>query len=313
MQARLSIRLSRCKRSRGRAPAGRHGRARQGACDHRGVLAAPYPLDGVRGGRGIRDTSRASARRCLLTLTELGYLEFDGKYFRPQPRLLALSRRLFRHALVAADRAAVPQGRARRAARIDLACGARSRRRAVRGAGRGGAAGDDGHLHRYPDRSLLFGDGQGAALGLAGRRASPPISIASRSKRAPNIRWSRSRRCARPCAARADRVYATTDQELEIGLRSIAVPVIDSRGTRRRRHERERLDRPHVPPADGQKFRAGAAGERRCPRTRTVKKASAAAPAFLRRVRVSARAIRPTADLPTESSSLRRRRRSAAS
>jgi IclR family pca regulon transcriptional regulator len=27
----------------------------------------------------------------LLTLTELGYLEFDGKYFRPQPRLLALS------------------------------------------------------------------------------------------------------------------------------------------------------------------------------------------------------------------------------
>src|SRR5262245_33450756 len=37
------------------------------------------------------NTSRASARRCLLTLTELGYLEFDGKYFRPQPRLLALS------------------------------------------------------------------------------------------------------------------------------------------------------------------------------------------------------------------------------
>jgi IclR family pca regulon transcriptional regulator len=36
-------------------------------------------------------TSRASARRCLLTLTELGYLEFDGKFFRPQPRLLALS------------------------------------------------------------------------------------------------------------------------------------------------------------------------------------------------------------------------------
>src|ERR1700742_1213554 len=36
-------------------------------------------------------TSRASARRCLLTLTELGYLEFDGKFFRPQPRLMALS------------------------------------------------------------------------------------------------------------------------------------------------------------------------------------------------------------------------------
>ena len=39
----------------------------------------------------VSGTSRASARRCLLTLTELGYLGFDGKYFRPQPRLLALS------------------------------------------------------------------------------------------------------------------------------------------------------------------------------------------------------------------------------
>src|SRR4051794_18290573 len=36
-------------------------------------------------------TSRASARRCLLTLAELGYLQYDGKFFRPQARLLALS------------------------------------------------------------------------------------------------------------------------------------------------------------------------------------------------------------------------------
>src|ERR1700739_3931066 len=36
-------------------------------------------------------TSRPSARRCLLTLSDLAYLKFDGKYFRPQPRLLALS------------------------------------------------------------------------------------------------------------------------------------------------------------------------------------------------------------------------------
>jgi len=35
--------------------------------------------------------SRASARRCLLTLTELGYVEYDGKFFRPQPRILSLS------------------------------------------------------------------------------------------------------------------------------------------------------------------------------------------------------------------------------
>lgn len=34
--------------------------------------------------------TRASARRCLLTLTELGYVEYDGKFFRPQPRILSL-------------------------------------------------------------------------------------------------------------------------------------------------------------------------------------------------------------------------------
>jgi IclR family pca regulon transcriptional regulator len=34
--------------------------------------------------------SRAAARRCLLTLTELGYLAHDGKYFRPTPRMLRL-------------------------------------------------------------------------------------------------------------------------------------------------------------------------------------------------------------------------------
>jgi IclR family pca regulon transcriptional regulator len=34
--------------------------------------------------------SRATARRCLMTLNELGYLGFDGKFFRPQPRLMRL-------------------------------------------------------------------------------------------------------------------------------------------------------------------------------------------------------------------------------
>ncbi|MEA3001678.1 MAG: IclR family transcriptional regulator, pca regulon regulatory protein [Sphingomonadales bacterium] len=34
--------------------------------------------------------SRAAARRCLLTLAELGYLTFDGKHFRATPRMLRL-------------------------------------------------------------------------------------------------------------------------------------------------------------------------------------------------------------------------------
>jgi IclR family transcriptional regulator, pca regulon regulatory protein len=36
------------------------------------------------------DLSRAAARRCLLTLTQTGYAEFDGKFFRLTPRVLRL-------------------------------------------------------------------------------------------------------------------------------------------------------------------------------------------------------------------------------
>jgi len=36
------------------------------------------------------DLSRAAARRCLLTLTRTGYAEFDGKFFRLTPRVLRL-------------------------------------------------------------------------------------------------------------------------------------------------------------------------------------------------------------------------------
>lgn len=48
------------------------------------------------------DLSRAAARRCLLTLTKLGYAEFDGKFFRLTPRVLRLG-----HAWLASS--ALPQ------------------------------------------------------------------------------------------------------------------------------------------------------------------------------------------------------------
>src|SRR5581483_6320749 len=174
-------------------------------------------------------TSRASARRCLLTLTELGYLEFDGKFFRPQPRLLALSAaysgtrslpQIAQPFLTAArnelhesislavlDRDAalfVARAEAERlvttgisiGTRIDLYCSA---------TGRVLLSGwDDRRLAAYLDR----------------------IKIEARS------RYTLVRKAAlREAVQRATAAgYATTDQELEIGLRSIAVPVVDCRG-----------------------------------------------------------------------------------
>jgi IclR family pca regulon transcriptional regulator len=175
-------------------------------------------------------TSRASARRCLLTLTELGYLEFDGKYFRPQPRLLALSaaysgtRSLPQIAqpfltvardelhesvsLAVLDRDAalfVARSEAERlvttgisvGTRIDLYCSATGRVLL--------SAWADERFSAYLDR----------------------IKPEARTK------YSLVKKIALRDAVRNARAqgYATTDEELEIGLRSIAVGVVDSRGT----------------------------------------------------------------------------------
>jgi len=175
-------------------------------------------------------TSRASARRCLLTLTKLGYLEFDGKYFRPQPRLLSLSaaysdaRSLPQIAqpflkaardelhesvsLAVLDRDAalfVARAEAERlvttgisvSTRIDLYCSATGRVL----------------LSAWPDERLL--------------------TYLDRVKIKARTKYSLVKKAALRDAVRSARThgYASTDQELEIGLRSIAVPVVDSRGT----------------------------------------------------------------------------------
>jgi IclR family pca regulon transcriptional regulator len=59
-------------------------------------LAVIEAFDGAGGRMTLSDAaksagiSRAAARRCLLTLLELGYVEHDGRYFRPLPRILRL-------------------------------------------------------------------------------------------------------------------------------------------------------------------------------------------------------------------------------
>ena len=175
-------------------------------------------------------TSRASARRCLLTLTELGYLEFDGKYFRPQPRLLALSaaysgtRSLPQIAqpflkaardelhesisLAVLDRDTalfIARSEAERlvttgisvGTRIDLYCSATGRVL----------------LTAWSDERLL------AYLDGIKAEARTRHSLIKKSALRDVVRNARAQG------------FAFTDQELEIGLRSIAIPVLDSRGT----------------------------------------------------------------------------------
>jgi IclR family pca regulon transcriptional regulator len=176
------------------------------------------------------ETSRASARRCLLTLTELGYLDFDGKYFRPQPRLLALSAvysgtrslpqiaepflQAARDTLHESISLAVPDGdTALFVARVE----------AERLVSTGVSVGTRVDLYCTATGRILLSAWDDERL----------LPYLDRVKIQPRTKWALVKKTALRDAVRTARTvgYATTDQELEIGLRSIAVPVIDSRGT----------------------------------------------------------------------------------
>jgi IclR family pca regulon transcriptional regulator len=175
-------------------------------------------------------TSRASARRCLLTLTELGYLEFDGKYFRPQPRLLALSAGY--SGTRALPQLAQPFLRAARDQiheSISLAV-------------------LDGESALFVARSeaerlVTTGISLGTRIDLycsaTGRvllAAWPDDRIADYLERTEITARTKNSLVRKPALRDAVRQaksagYAFTDQELEVGLRSIAVPVFDMRGS----------------------------------------------------------------------------------
>lgn len=173
--------------------------------------------------------SRATARRCLLTLVDLGYLSFDGKFFAPTPRTLRLGNAyadtsplpLLAQPHLAAAREAVNEsvslavyagGESLFVARSEV-------RRIVNTGVRVGAA-----LPAYASATghvLLAGLEKTELDEYLGR-----VQLRARTPRTPTTRAE--------IAERVDRArregFAVTDEELELGLRSIAVPVTDSRG-----------------------------------------------------------------------------------
>jgi IclR family pca regulon transcriptional regulator len=174
-------------------------------------------------------TSRASARRCLLTLTELGYLEFDGKFFRPQPRLLALSAAYSgTRSLPQIAQPFLTAARNELHESISLAVLDRdaalfiARAEAERLVTTGISVGTRIDLYcSATGRVLLSGWDEKRVAAYLDR-----VKIEARTRYAL-IKKATLREAVQKTAAVG---YATTDQELEIGLRSIAVPVVDSRG-----------------------------------------------------------------------------------
>ena len=177
----------------------------------------------------ITGLDRATARRCLLTLHEGGYAEYDGKFFTLTPRVL----RLGMGALAALPLAQLVQpwldqlseqiGQSTSVSILDeteIVYLARAAQRRVMSIGLMPGS-------RLPAHCTSMGRVLLAALPEAEARAL--IDRSDLSPRTPFSLTDPEEIMARIGQVRADG-YALIDQEVELGLRSIAVPLISVRG-----------------------------------------------------------------------------------
>jgi IclR family pca regulon transcriptional regulator len=177
----------------------------------------------------ITGHSRASARRSLLTLQALGYVQSEGRYFRLAPRVLRLGHAYVSSTTLMKTMQPVLEAiseRTRESSSLAVLDG-----------------GDVVFLARAATRrSLSTGLGlgsrlpaHGAATGRVLLAALPPEEAERRLKR-----MARPRMTPNTCTGvdelmkmlkdvRVDG-YAISDEELEMGVRSVAVPIQDASG-----------------------------------------------------------------------------------
>jgi IclR family transcriptional regulator, pca regulon regulatory protein len=178
----------------------------------------------------ISGATRAAARRCLLTLHELGYLERIGREFRPLARLRNLGRPSnFRERLAFESQALLEQARDRLNESVSLAV----------------LEGDDVLFvaRAEADHIVSTGVSIGARLpafcsatgrvllsGMSGPEVANIIGDKRYPRRTPKTLTTPSA-IIREIRAAAKRGYALSDEELELGMRSLAIPVYDPAGT----------------------------------------------------------------------------------
>lgn len=177
----------------------------------------------------VTGLTRAAARRYLLTLTHLGYAEHDGKYFSLTPRVLRLGYAFLSSLTLPTrvqpflERIAERLGESSSAAvldDVDVVYVGRAATRRIMSVGL--AVGS--RLPAYCTslgRALLAHRDAGwlaAYLERTERRAMTPRTVTGASELAALLEGVRTSG------------YSLVDEELELGLRSIAVPVFDGRG-----------------------------------------------------------------------------------
>jgi IclR family pca regulon transcriptional regulator len=177
----------------------------------------------------VTGLDRATARRCLLTLAELGYAHYDGKFFELTPRVLRLGSaylsatplpRLLQPHL---DRLSEEVGQSASASVLDGTDIVYIARAA---------------LKRVMSINLMPGSRLPAWCVSMGRvilsdmpdaQARAFIEGCAREPFTPLTKVAVDDIVVAIAAARLDG-YAINDQELELGLRSIAVPIVNERG-----------------------------------------------------------------------------------
>ena len=177
----------------------------------------------------LTGTSPASARRCLLTLEALGYLAFDGKFFRPTPRMVRLGAAYLETApLALLARPHLIAAREELGESISLAVlesdesvfVARADAERIVSAGvRLGA--------RLPAHASATG--RVLLAGLSDEDVDAVLARADLTSTTPNTLTTAEEIRQRIRRAREEGV-AYTDEELELGIRTMAVPVRDSCG-----------------------------------------------------------------------------------
>lgn len=174
--------------------------------------------------------TRAAARRYLRTLARLGYAEFDGRYFSLSPRILRLGYAYLSSASVPAklqpflEGVSEETGESSSAAMFDgdeIVYIARSATRRIMSVGLG-----------VGSRLPIYCTSLGRAI-LAYRPEAEIEAYLDRVRLEPRTRFTVTDKAQlrETLIEVREQGYATIDEELEIGLRSIAVPVLQQNGT----------------------------------------------------------------------------------
>jgi IclR family pca regulon transcriptional regulator len=168
--------------------------------------------------------TRAAARRCLLTLTSLSYLHHDGKFFTPAPRLLRLgSAYLGGDALAAAAAPILDRLRDQFGESVSLAVAEDDE---VLFIARSSAARVVSAAIKIGARWPLYCTAAGRIL-LADHPDAEIDAYLRRHSFEKRTRWTVTDAAGlRQVIERTRQAgHAVSDEELEIGLRAVAVPV----------------------------------------------------------------------------------------